>query len=72
MEYFILTYTNEKEKVLDAFTGSGTTLIACRNLNRICVGFEKDDSMFEKATERIKTENAQMNIYDLLNAKNGE
>ena len=72
MEYFILTYTNPKEIILDAFAGSGTTLIASRNTDRICIGFEKDDDMFKKAKERIDAESAQMNIYDLLNEKNGE
>ena len=34
MEYLIKTYTNEGETVLDFCMGSGTTGVACKNLNR--------------------------------------
>ncbi|MBT7040612.1 MAG: hypothetical protein HN921_12295 [Bacteroidetes bacterium] len=34
MEYLIKTYTNEGETVLDFTMGSGTTMVACKNLNR--------------------------------------
>ena len=69
LEYLILTYTNKKEKVLDAFAGSGSTLIAAHNQNRIFVGFEKDGEMYKKTKERIDAETAQINIYDLINAQ---
>lgn len=53
-EYFIKTYTNENEIVLDSCIGSGTTAVACLNTNRKYIGFEKDLSCFEKCLERIK------------------
>ena len=31
-----------KKNVLDLFLGSGTSLIACENLNKNCFGMEKD------------------------------
>jgi site-specific DNA-methyltransferase (adenine-specific) len=34
MEYLIKTYTNENETVLDFTMGSGTTGVACKNLDR--------------------------------------
>jgi len=34
--------TNEKHMILDLFLGSGTTLIACEQLNRQCYGMEID------------------------------
>ena len=39
-EYFIKTYTNEGDLVLDNCVGSGTTAIACINLNRNYIGFD--------------------------------
>ena len=56
MEYLIKTYTNENELVLDFTMGSGTTGVACKNLNRDFIGIEMDDKYFEIAKERIKGE----------------
>lgn len=42
-EYLIKTYTNEGDWVHDSCLGSGTTLEACRNTNRNCIGFEISD-----------------------------
>ena len=53
MEYLIKTYTNEGETVLDFTMGSGTTGVACKNLNRNFIGIEKDENYFEIATNRI-------------------
>jgi DNA modification methylase len=53
MEYLIKTYTNEGEMVLDFTMGSGTTGVACRNLNRNFIGIELDVDYFNIAKERI-------------------
>ena len=53
MEYLIKTYTNEGEIVLDFTMGSGTTGVACKNLDRNFVGIELDKDYFEIAKERI-------------------
>ena len=53
MEYFIKTYTNEGETVLDFTMGSGTTGVACKNLNRDFIGIELDEEYFKIAEERI-------------------
>ena len=53
MEYLIKTYTNEGETVLDFTMGSGTTMLACQNLNRNGIGIEKDDKYFEIAKNRL-------------------
>jgi site-specific DNA-methyltransferase (adenine-specific) len=54
MEYLIKTYTNENETVLDFTMGSGTTGVACKNLNRNFIGIELDDKYFQIAKERIE------------------
>ncbi len=53
LEYFIKTYTLENETVLDFTMGSGSTGVACKNLNRKFIGIEKDDGYFKIAQERI-------------------
>ena len=54
MEYFIKTYTNETEIVLDSTMGSGTTGVACVNTNRNFIGIELDDAYFKTAKNRIE------------------
>ena len=53
MEYLVKTYTNEGDTVLDNCMGSGTTGVACKNLNRNFIGIEQDPSYFEIAKNRI-------------------
>ena len=53
MEYLVKTYTNEGETVLDFAMGSGSTGVACKNLNRDFIGIELDESYFSIAKERI-------------------
>lgn len=60
MEYMIKTYTNEGETVLDNCMGSGTTGVACKNLNRKFIGIEKDDKYFKIAQDRINNVNIPM------------
>lgn len=54
MEYLIKTYTNEGDTVLDFTMGSGTTGVACKNLNRNFIGIELDPEYFEIAKQRIE------------------
>jgi len=55
MEYLVKTYTLENEIVLDNTMGSGTTGVACKNLNRSFIGIEMDDKYFEIAKHRIES-----------------
>ena len=54
LEYLIKTYTNEGETVLDNCMGSGSTGIACLNINRKFIGIELDEKYFEIAKNRIE------------------
>ena len=49
----IKTYTNEGETVLDFTMGSGTTGVACKNLNRKFIGIEMDETYYNVAKDRI-------------------
>jgi site-specific DNA-methyltransferase (adenine-specific) len=53
-EYLIKTYTQENDLVLDNCMGSGTTGVACKNLNRKFIGIELDEEYFKTAENRIK------------------
>lgn len=53
MEYLIKTYTNEGDTVLDFTMGSGSTGVACMNLNRNFIGIELDKNYFNIAKDRI-------------------
>jgi site-specific DNA-methyltransferase (adenine-specific) len=52
-EYLLKTYSNENMTIFDPCMGSGTTGIACKNLNRNFIGIEKDENYFKIAEQRI-------------------
>lgn len=47
------TYTNENEIVLDNTMGSGSTGVACKNINRRFVGIELEKKYYDIAVKRI-------------------
>lgn len=49
----IISWSNEGDTVLDIFMGSGTTGVACKELNRNFIGMELDEEYFKIAKERI-------------------
>lgn len=56
MEYFIRTYTNPGDVVLDNCMGSGTTGVACLKTGRQFIGIEKDPGFFSIAQQRLAAE----------------
>lgn len=54
MEELLLRHSNENDIVLDPFMGSGSTGVACRNLNREFIGIELDETYFKIAENRIR------------------
>lgn len=64
LEYLIKTYSNENETVLDFTMGSGSTGVACKNLNRNFIGFELDEKYFDIAKQRIENGFYQKEIND--------
>ena len=53
MERCVKLWTNEGDTVLDFTMGSGSTGVACKNLNRNFIGIELDKEYFEIAKSRI-------------------
>ncbi len=50
----ILSWSNQNDTVLDPFMGSGTTGVACVNLNRNFIGIELDEGYFNISSKRIE------------------
>jgi site-specific DNA-methyltransferase (adenine-specific) len=53
MEYFIKTYSNEGDTILDNTMGSGTTGVAAIKCNRRFIGIEQDEEYYKISKERI-------------------
>ena len=53
LEFLIKSFTSEGDTVLDFTMGSGSTGVACKNLNRNFIGIERDDKYFDIAQKRI-------------------
>ena len=56
-EYLIKTYTNEGDLVLDNTAGSGTTGVACINLNRDYILIEKEKEYIDIINKRLNKDN---------------
>lgn len=53
LEYLIKTYSQENDLILDNCAGSGSTLVAAKNLNRQFIGIEKEEKYFKIAQDRL-------------------
>lgn len=59
----ISSWSNEGDIVLDPFSGSGTTAIACHDLKRRFIGFEISKDYYKMANERLEKHKAQLNMF---------
>lgn len=61
----IINSSNENDIVLDCFAGSGTTLVAAKDLGRHYIGFEIDKKWYDIAKNRLNKvdANGQMNMF---------
>lgn len=66
LERLLKIHTNEDSVVLDMFMGSGTTGVACKNLNRNFIGIELDETYYNIAKERIENTPLPMKITNNL------
>lgn len=53
MQDILKVHTNEDDVIIDPFMGSGTTGLACLNLNRKFVGIELDENYYDIAVQRL-------------------
>lgn len=61
MDRCVQLWSNEGDTVLDFTMGSGSTGVACKNLNRNFIGIELDDKYFKIAKERIEKVEEELN-----------
>ena len=54
MEWILKYYSKEGDTILDPTMGSGSTGVACKNMNRNFIGIEKDPEIYEVAVNRIE------------------
>ena len=54
IEWLLKYYSKEGDTVLDPTMGSGTTGVACKNMNRNFIGIEKDLEIYHIAVDRIE------------------
>ena len=58
----IVKHTHPHEKVLDCFSGGGTTSVACHILSREFIGCEINKEYYEKSMRRLKEYKSQLRL----------
>lgn len=68
LKELIQTFTDEGDVVIDPVAGSGSTLRACKELNRNSYGFEVDKKFYNLAVNEMlkEEEDNQINVVDYL------
>lgn len=56
-------YSNKGDLILDCFSGSGTTAIACHKLKRRFICIEKDKDYYEASVKRLEEEQRQLDMF---------
>ena len=64
VKQFVEVSSNEGDTVLDPFTGSGTTGVACVQLNRNFIGYEISPNYFKMAEKRIREAETQRKLNE--------
>jgi site-specific DNA-methyltransferase (adenine-specific) len=60
IERLIKNSSKKGDLILDPFSGSGTTAIACVRLKRNFICIEKNETFYKKSIERLEEERKQM------------
>lgn len=63
ISYLLERSSNENDLVLDCFSGSGTTAVACHKLKRRFICIEKDPEYWKASCERLEKEQRQQTLF---------
>ena len=66
ISYLIERSSREGGLILDCFSGSGTTAVACHNLNRRFICIEKDPDYWAASVKRLEEAQQQLNFFSCL------
>ena len=62
-ERCVFMCSNENDLVLDCFSGSGTTAVACHNLKRRFICIEKDPEYYASSVKRLEEAQRQQTLF---------
>ena len=62
-ETILADYSNENDLILDCFSGSGTTAVACHNLHRRFICIERDKEYYRASCERLEQAQRQQTLF---------
>ena len=62
-EQILQDYSNENDLVLDCFSGSGTTAVACHNLKRRFICIERDPEYHALSVKRLEQAQRQQTLF---------
>ena len=62
-EMILRDYSNENDLILDCFSGSGTTAVACHNLKRRFICIEKDKDYWQASVKRLEDAQKQLTLF---------
>ena len=63
IQELLAVHSKENDLVLDCFSGSGTTAVACHKLKRRFICIEKDKDYYESSVKRLEDERKQLNLF---------
>ena len=62
-EWLLANYATPGHRILDTHLGSGSSAIACNNLNYEIVGCELDADYYKAACQRVQKTTEQMRLF---------
>jgi len=65
-KWILSHYAKPGDLILDTHVGSGSSLVACREMGFKYIGIEIDPDYYREAKKRVDAAEAQVNIFDFM------